>query len=55
VPRITKYLGKAWTLHHAFFAREGFTDAAAAFAREHDVLLVDASQIDADRHLAAGL
>jgi len=51
-PRITKNLGEDWTLHHALFAREGFTDAAATLAREHDVLLVDAAQIDADLHRA---
>lgn len=53
-PRITKNLGEDWTLHHAFCAREGFTDAAVALAREHDVLLVDVAQIDADLHRATG-
>jgi hypothetical protein len=44
-PRIRKNVGEDWTLHDAFFSREGFTDAAAAFAHEHDVLLVDVAQM----------
>jgi hypothetical protein len=36
--RISKKMGDDWTLHYAFFAREGFTDSAAAWARAHDVL-----------------
>ena len=33
--------GVGWTVHYALFARAGFTDAAAAEARQHGALLVD--------------
>ena len=50
-PRVLATLpdeGKGWDVHHAFFARAGFTEAAQAFAREQEVQLVDLNRLDAD-------
>ena len=33
--------GEGWTVHYAFFARIGFTDAATAEAQRHGALLID--------------
>lgn len=40
--------GEGWTVHYAFFARTGFTDAAAAEARRHGALLVDLKRLGKD-------
>ena len=37
-----------WQVHYAFFARQGFTDAAQQLAAEHNALLITLSQIEAD-------
>jgi hypothetical protein len=37
-----------WQVHYAFFARQGFTEAAQALAAEHNGLLISLSQIEAD-------
>lgn len=46
-PRVRKKMGGEWKLHYAFFARSGFTEAAAATASAHDALLIDANELDA--------
>ena len=33
--------GEGWTVHYAFFARTGFTDAAVTEAKRHGAILVD--------------
>jgi len=40
--------GAEWTVHYAFFARTGFTDAAAAEAKRHGALLVDLEMLGRD-------
>jgi AAA+ ATPase superfamily predicted ATPase len=40
--------GIGWDVHHAFFARGGFTEAAQAFGWEQRVQLVDLRRLDAD-------
>jgi AAA+ ATPase superfamily predicted ATPase len=40
--------GEGWTIHYAFFARTGFTDAAAAEARRHGALLIDLETLGKD-------
>jgi uncharacterized protein len=40
--------GTGWKVHHAFFARRGFTEAAQAEARATGALLVDLATLDAD-------
>ncbi len=40
--------GEGWTVHYAFFARTGFTDAAAAEAQRHGALLVDLEMMGRD-------
>ncbi len=48
-PRVLKLLpdgGAGWTIHYAFFARAGFTDAARREAVAHDALLVDLATLD---------
>jgi hypothetical protein len=40
--------GKGWRIHHAFFARNGFTDAARELAQEHDAWLIDLATVDHD-------
>jgi hypothetical protein len=47
-PRLRREMGEEWAFHYAFFARQGFTEAAATTARAHDALLLDLNQIDAD-------
>ena len=50
-PKVLKDLpegGAGWKVHHAFFARTGFTDAAQAEARSAGALLVDVATLDAD-------
>ena len=49
VPRVRAALpeeGDGWTIHCAFFARTGFTEAAQAFAEAHTVRLVALMQLD---------
>jgi hypothetical protein len=38
--------GAEWAVHHAFFARSGFTDAARGEAAAHVALLVDLATLD---------
>ena len=48
-PRVLATLpdqGAEWTVHHAFFARAGFTEAAQAEAEEHQIKLVSLEQLD---------
>jgi AAA+ ATPase superfamily predicted ATPase len=48
-PRVFKVLpgeGEGWRVHHAFFARAGFTNAAQQEAAVHDALLVDLADLD---------
>jgi len=43
-PRVLKQLAidpQQWQIHHLFFAREGFTDAASLYARQQGIQLVD--------------
>jgi len=50
-PKVLKDLpeaGAGWKVHHAFFARTGFTDAAQAEARSAGALLVDLATLDTD-------
>ncbi len=50
-PKVLKSLpdaGAGWTVHYAFFARIGFTDAARQEAAIHDALLVDLATLDKD-------
>lgn len=42
--------GPDWQVHYAFFAREGFTDAAKAEAATAGAILVDLALLDADQH-----
>ena len=37
-----------WRVHYAFFARQGFTQAAQTLATEHNSLLISLVQIEAD-------
>jgi AAA+ ATPase superfamily predicted ATPase len=45
-PRVVP--GQDWTVHYAFFARSGFTDAARAEAESVGGTLVDLERLDAD-------
>jgi AAA+ ATPase superfamily predicted ATPase len=50
-PKVLKALpdaGEGWTVHCAFFARAGFTDAAHNEAATVEALLVDLERLDAD-------
>jgi hypothetical protein len=40
--------GTGWTVHHAFFARAGFTEATQVEAEGHRVTLVDLKRLDTD-------
>jgi hypothetical protein len=40
--------GAGWTAWRALFARAGFTEAAQADARAHEVTLVDLARLDED-------
>ena len=44
--------GDGWTVHYAFFARAGFTDAACSLAQTHGALLVDLDRLDQDLQTA---
>jgi AAA+ ATPase superfamily predicted ATPase len=46
--------GKNWTVHLAFFARLGFTEAARAEAEQHEIQLVDLERLDRDLRAADG-
>ena len=48
-PRLMETLpegGKGWKVHHAFFARAGFTKAAASLACKHGAQFVDLTRLD---------
>jgi len=48
-PRVIEELsagGEGWTVHYAFFARAGVTDAARSFAAAHGALIVDLARLD---------
>jgi hypothetical protein len=50
-PRVLATLpdkGAGWTVHYAFFAHAGFTEAAQAEAEQHQVTLVDLKRLDTD-------
>jgi predicted N-acetyltransferase YhbS len=50
-PRVLETLpdkGAGWTVHHAFFARAGFTEAVQAEADGRQVTLVDLKRLDTD-------
>jgi len=38
--------GRDWTVHHALFARAGFTPVARTLAQTHKAVLVDLKQLD---------
>jgi hypothetical protein len=42
-------------VHHAFFARAGFTDAARSLAQDHGALLIDLDGLDCDLRTAGGV
>ncbi len=44
--------GTHWTVHYAFFARAGFTEAAQAEGQAHGALLVDLDTLDRDLQTA---
>lgn len=46
--------GAEWTVHYAFFARAGFTEASQARAEEHRVQLVSLEQLDQELRAAGG-
>jgi AAA+ ATPase superfamily predicted ATPase len=53
-PRVLQRLpgeGVDWSVHYAFFSRDGFTEAAQAEAGAHSVLLVDLDTLDRDLSL----
>jgi len=49
-PKVLQDLADAeaegWTVHYAFFARSGFTDAARSYAMDHDALLVTLDELE---------
>lgn len=45
---LTRLPGDDWEVHHAFFARKGFTDAAVRQAQTDGAYLVTLDQLDAD-------
>jgi AAA+ ATPase superfamily predicted ATPase len=50
-PKVLKDLpdgGAGWRVHHAFFARAGFTEVARAYAKAASAILVDLTVLDAD-------
>ena len=50
-PRVLAALsdgGEGWAVHHVFFARTGFTQAARAEAARHSAILVDLATLDRD-------
>jgi hypothetical protein len=46
--------GEGWTVHYAFFARAGFTDAVRSLAQEYSLLLVDLDRLDVDLQATDG-
>ena len=52
---LTDASGEGWTVHYAFFARAGFTDAARSLVQNHGVLLVDLDRLDRDLQTAGGV
>jgi AAA+ ATPase superfamily predicted ATPase len=48
-------IGEGWTVHYAFFARAGFTDAARSLAQDQGALLVDLDRMDRDLRTAGGV
>lgn len=54
-PRVQRKVGDDWTLHYAFFVREGLTAAAMAEASKHDALVINMAQMDADFRDAASV
>lgn len=40
--------GEGWKVHYAFFARSGFTEAAASEARQHGALMVNLNTLGGD-------
>jgi hypothetical protein len=54
-PKVVQALpegGEGWTIHHALFARAGFTDRAQAEAQAHEATLVDLAVLDRDLQAA---
>ena len=50
-PKVVQALpegGEGWTIHHALFARAGFTDPARTEARSHGATLIDLATLDRD-------
>ena len=39
--------GAGWQIHYAFFARQGFTEAALAAGQAHQAMMVDLARLDA--------
>jgi len=48
-------IGEGWTVHYAFFARAGFTDAARSLAQDHGALSVDLDRLDRDLQTAGSV
>jgi AAA+ ATPase superfamily predicted ATPase len=44
--------GAGWTIHHIFFSRAGFTEAAQAEAHSHGARMVDLATLDRDLQVA---
>jgi hypothetical protein len=40
--------GEGWTVHYAFFARAGLTNAAQELAAAQDALIIDLARLDRD-------
>jgi hypothetical protein len=52
-PKVLKDMAvepSTWRVHHIFFSRAGFTEAARAEAAQARALLVDLAQLDRDLH-----
>ena len=47
-PLVVPDRGQGWSIHYAFFARAGFTEAAQAEAAQHNAVLVDLATLDRD-------
>jgi len=52
---VAAYAVEGWTVHYAFFARAGFTDAACSLAQDHGALLINLDRLDRDLQTAKGI
>jgi AAA+ ATPase superfamily predicted ATPase len=54
-PKVLKSLpgaGEGWTIHYAFFARSGFTDAMQTLAERHGARLITLATLDRDLRMS---